>query len=1846
MPRPLPVVRWIALLLTAIGSTALLAATYTHTFDSLPANTPNGPTNTAIALGGGLLNGGETGATLISNRKDSNGAGAINVGIVRTGVGSAGATALRLADKATSSATAALVLPVLDTNAAVTEFTVTLRLLLDRAAGATPADGFNLSFGSVLSGVGGSGGHAAAYGLVVNFDTFQSATNDPRSIEVFADGSSVGNFPATNLPGGNFTYDQTFRAITLHWDAVNGLDLTYDGVTVFARLPTPGFIPTVGGNFALNAATGGLMQDVFIDDLAITTLTTPVAPVFTSGVVIEEIMADNASGLEDEELDRPDWIDLYNGTASPVSLVGWRLDYTSAPIPAPGTTPPPASYTLPDVTIPAFGHQVVFASGKNRFTNVRPHANFMLQKEGGTLTLVRADGATVAHSLVFGPQQEDVSFGGLGSSQTPGHFESATPGGTNGGRQAAGRRLDAPVFFKPGLAPLADQPSAVISAAITLGIQLPANAPAGAEIRYTLNTAEPTETSTLYTAPLAITTGTCVKARVFAPGSVPSKTGNRAFIWLSSAADPNATTLVNVASNYNSSGQAFSSNLPVIVLDSYLRNIDALTNPLGLRPYRFSQVAVYDVKPGTNRASFAHAPDQVLRGGTHVRGQSSAGQAERPYALEFWKEDDDVDRTEPLLGMPSHSDWILMSLTLDKSLMRNYLMQQTMLEANGPGAGVRCRFVEVFFNQGNGTLDYGDYRGVYLLMEKPSRGKERVDIAQLNDSMSDPALINGGFIFKNDKLPYDYKINATENSVIPGTNRDYDIYDPEPVTTTQANALVDWLNRMTSALAASDFNQPASANYYGKWINERSFIDKTLWLELCKEVDAYIYSYYYSKDRDGPLTAFPLWDVDRSLGNANYNYAHSSFGLKWWAAGSNYTYYPRLHTDSEFNDRYWNRWTALRRSHFAKETLFDRIEAVYALLTDGNRASIVTTVNATTMAVQVPAARHYRKYPNLGSNTFPGGQAGQANRTTWRQEVDALKSWLAERLEWMDGAPQTVDPTTLAERLKPTEVLDAITGRPQFGGNVPVGFLFRLHNPNPAGGTTYYTIDGPDPRQVGGALDVSALAADTGTVAATPILAAGQAWKWLLPAAAPANDAGGLTWTAAAYADGTWSTGTAPLGYGESTGLATNVAPVAPNYTAANAEPGAAYFRTTFTAAGTTGLTSAFFEIMADDGAVIYLNGVEAARINFPLAPTPATHGQEALGPIDPGDNYVPLESLFVAVPFDRALLKEGVNTLAVEVHQAIYSFPPNPTNAYPRNDYSDLRFDLRIIGQTASAPGPAITLETAGTHVVRTRIKDGNTWSPLTEAAFVLGATPASAANLVVSELHYHPADPTLAELAAGFNDGNDFEFIELMNTSRTQSVDLSGVKLDDAVAFDFSTVAPALRILPPGGRIIVAENLAGFASRLEPGATPVVAGAFSGNFSNSNEQLIVRAANGAIIKQFTYRDSSPWPSEADGGGSSLVLSAPFTNPDHTLASSWHASPPVAPAKPTPAPPAPLVATQPKAQTVLFGNSATLTATASGSGFIWYQWMKDGTPVEGATKATLALASATGSNLGNYTLVVSNAGGSAVSGPARLEVVTGSALSNLSVRTTMSAGQTLTLGAVVSGGAKNVLIRAAGPALTAFGLGGMADPKLELFTGTGTTPTATNDDWPGSLAGAFASVGAFGFASGSKDAALSQVLTGSFTVRASGTGAGVILVEAYDTAGDISPRFVNISTRNRVGTGDDILIAGFTIVGAGSKQLLIRAVGPTLGTFGVPGPLADPTLRVVDGKGVAIASNDNWAAALAPTFVQVGAFPLTAASRDAALLVTLPAGGIYTIQVSGVNNATGEALIEVYEVF
>ena len=253
--------------------------------------------------------------------------------------------------------------------------------------------------------------------------------------------------------------------------------------------------------------------------------------------------------------------------------------------------------------------------------------------------------------------------------------------------------------------------------------------------------------------------------------------------------------------------------------------------------------------------------------------------------------------------------------------------------------------------------------------------------------------------------------------------------------------------------------------------------------------------------------------------------------------------------------------------------------------------------------------------------------------------------------------------------------------------------------------------------------------------------------------------------------------------------------------------------------------------------------------------------------------------------------------------------------------------------------------------------------------------------------------------------------------------------------------------------------------------------------------------------------------------------------------------------------------------------------------------------------------------------------------------------LSNLSVRTALGAGQNLIVGFFVDGGSRSVLVRAAGPALTALGVGGaMGDPRLELFNSSGVS-VLTNDDWNASLAPVFQSVGAFAFPAGSFDAAFTQGVSGAVSVHARGTGAGIVLVEAYDTGTTNSPRMTNLSARNRVGTGDEILIAGFAISGTGSKRLLIRAAGPALTALGVPNVLTDPKLELYNSSAVKVTENDNWTADLAATFSSVGAFAFPANSRDSALIVTLNSGATYTVQVRGTDGGTGEALVEVYEI-
>ncbi len=359
------------------------------------------------------------------------------------------------------------------------------------------------------------------------------------------------------------------------------------------------------------------------------------------------------------------------------------------------------------------------------------------------------------------------------------------------------------------------------------------------------------------------------------------------------------------------------------------------------------------------------------------------------------------------------------------------------------------------------------------------------------------------------------------------------------------------------------------------------------------------------------------------------------------------------------------------------------------------------------------------------------------------------------------------------------------------------------------------------------------------------------------------------------------------------------------------------------------------------------------------------------------------------------------------------------------------------------------------------------------------------------------------------------------------------------------------------------------------------------------------------------------------------------------------------------PAAATPIITAAPASQTVALGTTLALGVTTGGTGPFTYQWSNNGAAIPGATGATYAVSGITTANTGSYTVAITNASGTVTTSPAIIAAVAASPsrLTNLSVRTTAGTGaQTLIAGFVLSGTPnKTLLIRGIGPGLATFGLTGLlADPMLTVLgPGQGsTTVAASNDNWSTSVLAATAAVGAFSLSIGSPDAALVTSLTaGSYSAEITGNGGttGLALAEIYDTTPNVTTgaRLINVSARSQVGTGGNVLIAGFTITGSVSKTVLIRGVGPGLVPFGVAGTLANPRLDLYDGSNNFIAGNDDWGGttALTNAFAQNGAFGLpSVASLDAALLITLPPGG-YTAQVSGVNGTTGVALVEIYEV-
>ena len=401
-------------------------------------------------------------------------------------------------------------------------------------------------------------------------------------------------------------------------------------------------------------------------------------------------------------------------------------------------------------------------------------------------------------------------------------------------------------------------------------------------------------------------------------------------------------------------------------------------------------------------------------------------------------------------------------------------------------------------------------------------------------------------------------------------------------------------------------------------------------------------------------------------------------------------------------------------------------------------------------------------------------------------------------------------------------------------GRVEVGSSLRFLSRH---GVAHFTTDGSDPRLPDGTIAPSA-SEFLDFVNERTVIPKGAAWRYLdagenlgssliVAGHAEYSEA---NWKHPAFDDAEWKSGKAELGYGE-------------NDEATQIDFGGdkdrkhitAYFRHALTLAKTERAVAARLELKRDDGAIVYLNGVEVAHDN--LRKGPVTGKTLADTTSDDGNNF---HEFTVPLP----LLRNGRNVVAVEVHQT------KPTS-------SDVSFDfaLHVSEETETKSEP---LRIVRNTIVKARALKGGEWSALNET-FYWTEKPVAPGEVIFSEIHYHPSA------------NDELEFIELQNISG-QAVNLRGAKFTAGIRYRFSKTQNTL--LSPGERLLLVKSQ--FDMQKALGLELPIAGVYQGSLSNQGELLELVDAAGVSLVKLEYGDGAPWPSAADGKGPSLVFHGP----------------------------------------------------------------------------------------------------------------------------------------------------------------------------------------------------------------------------------------------------------------------------------------------------------------------------------------------------------------------------------
>ncbi|WP_437982816.1 CotH kinase family protein [Sorangium sp. So ce117] len=491
-----------------------------------------------------------------------------------------------------------------------------------------------------------------------------------------------------------------------------------------------------------------------------------------------------------------------------------------------------------------------------------------------------------------------------------------------------------------------------------------------AAVHFTTDGSLPTASSPVYVEPLVLTASTRVRALAVVPHAAPSGEGGNGGAGGSGGAGSDGADLLGpIASEayfkVAADSAEFSSELPIVVIHTFeSRRLDPFET-------EFVPATFMLLEPRDGQTKLLGRASFDGRIGIHVRGATSREFPKKQYAVEFRDDALDTDLDREFLGMPADSDWVLSDpVSFDRSLIRNALAFE-MSNRIGRYAP-RTSFVEVFLVDSGADVAEKSFLGFYTAIEKIKRGQDRVPVAKLSaDDLTEPD-VTGGFLLRIDKGENQFKAAGQELQFV--------YPDPEdmlaPAREPQLDYIRDYIDDFGQAVDAEDFEQPGSGKHYSSFIDQDAFIDHNIINALTKNVDALRISTYFFKDRQGLLSAGPVWDFDRSLGTP---YDERAFEPEEWklegSDGTDYFtegWWGSLFRDPAFKARYKARFLALLQGELAP----DELDA----MVDG----LVRKVGA-------PAVeRNFARWPD--SPPLDGSHDA---------EVSLLKDFLRRRASWI-----------------------------------------------------------------------------------------------------------------------------------------------------------------------------------------------------------------------------------------------------------------------------------------------------------------------------------------------------------------------------------------------------------------------------------------------------------------------------------------------------------------------------------------------------------------------------------------------------------------------------------------------------------------------------------------------------------------------------------------------------------------------------------------------------------------------------------------------------------------------------